>query len=66
MKNHLKDINMTYYEHLICALGYAGKLMLASFTLIIHAFLPNIFVTTASDIVKNINQKMTKIKESKT
>jgi len=65
MKNHLKNINMTYYEHLTCALSYASKLMFASFALIIHAFLPNIFVNTASDIIKNLNQKMSKTKESK-
>ena len=59
MKKHLKEINMTYFQHMKCALGYAkesGKAMIYFF---IHAFLPDVWVTKGSD---NLNKLLEKIK----
>ena len=58
MSKHLKDIDMTYFKHMKCALGYAiecGKTMIYFF---VHAFLPDIWVTKGSDQLKKILKKI--------
>lgn len=42
--SHLKDVNMSYVEHLLRAWKVAG-------ILIVHGLLPNIWKTKASDII---------------
>jgi len=51
---HLKDRNIGYFPHWCCAVGYSIKLYVASQVLLIHAFLPFLFETTATDIIKGI------------
>ena len=51
---HLKDANMGYFAHMLCACKYAIKLYVASQVLLVHAILPFLFETTASDIIKGI------------
>ena len=58
MKKHLKEINMSYFQHMKCALGYAkesGKAMVYFF---IHAFLPNVWVIKGSNKLKEINKSI--------
>jgi hypothetical protein len=42
--SHLKDVNMTYFQHLARAFKVA-------FILIVHGLFPNIWKTKASDIL---------------
>ena len=59
MSKHLKDIDMSYFQHMKCALDYAkesGKAMVYFF---VHAFFPNFWVTKGSDKLKEINNCMT-------
>jgi len=51
---HLKDRNVSYFTHMFCAIKYAIKLYFASQVLLVHAFIPCLFETTASDIIKGI------------
>jgi len=58
MKKHLKEINMSYFQHMKCALGYAkesGKAMVYFF---IHAFLPDVWVIKGSNKLKEINKSI--------
>lgn len=52
--NHPKEVNMTYLEHMQHSLYFALLLFISSIKAIIHAFLPNLFVTSTSDCVKII------------
>lgn len=56
---HLKDRNVSYFAHMFCAIKYAIKLYFASQVLLIHAIVPSLFETTASDIIKGILQETT-------
>ena len=49
MSKHLKKINMTYLQHMKCALGYAKDSGKAMIFFSMHAFLPDIWVTKGSD-----------------
>lgn len=51
---HLKEVNMSYFEHFKFALKTSCLLLLALFFLIIHAFLPFLFEKRASKIISKI------------
>jgi hypothetical protein len=58
MSKHLKDIEMSYFQHMKCALGYAkesGKAMIYFF---IHAFLPDVWVTKGSNHLNKLLEKI--------
>ena len=51
---HLQERNIGYFAHLFCAVKYSIKLYFASQVLLVHAIIPCLFETTASDIIKEI------------
>jgi len=58
MKKHLKEIDMSYFEHMKCALAYAkesAKMMVYFF---VHAFLPDVWVSKGSTRLKILNNKI--------
>ena len=52
---HLKDIGETYWQHLKFAMSLAFLLFKAGFAVLVHAVVPSLFVTTASNTIKEIN-----------
>ena len=54
-KSHPESVGETYVTHLLFALRFSGLLAFAAFAAVMHAFIPPIFETTASQIVKNLN-----------
>lgn len=55
--SHLKSIKENYFTHLFEALLIVFSLLKAAFACLIHAFIPFIFTTTASSIMKKIIQR---------
>ena len=52
---HLKDIGETYWQHFKFAMSLAFLLFKAGFAVFVHAIVPSLFVTTASETLKEIN-----------
>ena len=55
---HLKDVDMTYSQHLLFSLSLLKIFLEASFKAIIHALLPDVYITSSTDNIKllqNIN-----------
>ena len=52
--DHLKELNITYIEHLGQACKYSFTSFYASIIFIIHGFFPNIFIYTGSNIIKQM------------
>jgi len=52
---HLKENNMTYFQHLVFAFFYGSCCLLAGLYLIIHSVLPCFFATVGSDLVTRLN-----------
>ena len=48
MSRHLKEIDMDYFQHMKCALGYAKESGKAVVYFSVHAFLPDVWVTKGS------------------
>jgi len=49
MSKHLKEINMSYLQHMKCALGYAKESGKAMVYFSVHAFLPDVWVVKGSE-----------------
>ena len=56
--NHPASVGETYGEHMRVALTFAGALVKAAGAASIHAFLPFLFTTTASQLVKKLHDRM--------
>ena len=57
---HPAMVGETYPEHMRTALSFAGPLAVASAAALVHAFLPFLCTTTASDRVKQLYGRMTR------
>ncbi len=55
--DHPASVNETYLGHLAFAGWFAGKLFLAGSAALVHAFLPFLFETTASRIIRELYER---------
>lgn len=53
---HLKDNNMTYWQHLLFAGGHGVRCLKAGVLLIIHSIIPALFPKTGSHLVNRLNK----------
>ena len=56
--DHPASVGETYPEHMRVALGYAARLAVAAAAATIHAFLPALFQTRASDTIRAMNAEI--------
>ena len=65
---HLRENNLTYFRHFKQAMGYSFIISKAAICCFIHAFIPDLFPTTASclikDLAKHFNEKDCKNRDS--
>ena len=54
-KNHLLEVNETYFEHQGVAFRYSWRCLQAAVKAFIHGLIPGCFITGASDIVKDLD-----------
>jgi hypothetical protein len=55
---HLKDSNMNYFEHMFVSLNYAFILFVSCIKAFIHSFIPDLFITSTSECIIEINNKL--------
>ena len=55
---HPQSVDETYFQHMICALGFHCTLLRLSLCALVHAIFPFWFETTASDGIKKLNTCM--------
>jgi len=58
MSQHLKEMNETYLEHWWFAQKGGWRMVIAGLACVIHGFIPDIFVTTATDARRKSEQEM--------
>lgn len=63
MTDHPKKVNETYFQHFICASRMSKEMAKISAIMLIHAICPFLYETTASDKLKELNDKIQKRKE---
>lgn len=53
--NHPSNVCMTYFQHMKLSLHFAAILGIGSVQAVIHAFIPDICITSTTDVSKKIN-----------
>ena len=62
---HLDNIKMTYLSHASEALGISFGLFTTSLKMFVHAVVPDVFTTSASEYVAELNERLNKKTENK-
>ena len=57
-QSHPASVNESYFGHMRFALGFAGTLLAAGGAALIHALIPPLFETTASEKIKVLHAKI--------
>jgi hypothetical protein len=52
---HLRENGLTYCEHFERSIGIAWKLLSSGVTSLVHAVIPDLFTTSASDTVAELH-----------
>lgn len=55
---HPIKVCMTYKEHCLFSLGVSKQFLEGSYKALVHAFIPDVYITSTSDIVNNISFKL--------
>jgi len=53
-QKHLEQANESYFEHMIIALKISFELLIGSLMAFIHALLPSVFTSSASNKIKKL------------
>ncbi len=56
--DHPAAVDETYFGHMAFAAWFSSRLMMAAGAALVHAFLPFLFETTASRIVRELSERM--------
>lgn len=56
--DHPESVGESYIEHFFVALGFAATMLGTGVALVIHAFLPGLFVKTGSAAITGLHARM--------
>ena len=56
MFNHPKKVCMNYYTHMKLSLYFSFVLLKGSIKSLIHAFIPDIYITSTTDLTKSLDK----------
>ncbi|MEQ9110298.1 MAG: DUF6356 family protein [Rhodospirillaceae bacterium] len=62
---HPESVNETYFEHLLFATGFGGRMIVAALACMVHGFFPFLFKTTGSECIRGLNQHLNECGRSK-
>lgn len=54
---HPRSVGETYFEHLLMASSFAGRMAIATFVCLVHAILPFMFEKTGSKMIADMYQR---------
>ena len=55
---HLDKMNMNYFQHMIVSLHFACILFIYCLKSFVHAFIPDLFITSTTECINEINFKL--------
>ena len=58
MFQHLKDVCMSYFDHMYFSLFLCITFAIGSYKAFVHALIPSLFITSSSDLIKEVAEKM--------
>lgn len=54
--NHLKEVDESWWQHFRFAFPMACRMLVGGLGILVHAFLPFLFVTTGSSTIRKCNR----------
>ena len=54
--SHPNNVCMSYCNHFLVSINYSKIFIFAGIKALIHAFFPNIFITSTTDCVNNVSK----------
>ena len=55
---HPNSVCLSYYQHMKVSLDFSLQFIIGSLKALVHAFIPGLFITSTSDLVKYIDNKL--------
>lgn len=55
---HPQAVCMSYFQHCCFSLKLARYFMVGSFKAIVHAFIPNLYITSSSDMIEDVKDEI--------
>ena len=55
---HPKQVCMTYFEHFILSMNFSKLFAIGAFKAFVHAILPDVYITSTTDIVEEIKVQL--------
>lgn len=55
---HPATVGESYGEHFLAATGFGLRMLFGAVACLVHAVLPFLFVTTGSDVIRSLNNRM--------
>lgn len=55
---HLKEVKMSYMEHFVFSSNIFLMLFKGSIKALIHAFYPDVYITSSSDLSENLSNEL--------
>ena len=59
--SHPKKVCMTYFQHFTFSIELSFSYLIYSYKAFIHAFIPNLYITSSSDSIKEIENKIKEV-----
>jgi len=60
MFKHPNNVCMTYFEHFRLSIGFSLKFTIAAYKAFMHALIPDIYITSTSDAISDIQHILEK------
>lgn len=54
MFKHPNNVCMTYFEHFRLSIGFSYKLAIAAFQALVHAVIPDLYISSTTDTINDI------------
>ena len=57
---HPNKVCMTYFQHMSLSLGFSKKLFAGSLKSVVHSIIPAFYISSTSDLLRDIKDEMDK------
>jgi hypothetical protein len=56
--DHPSSVNETYFEHMVMAFGFGGRMLLGGLACLVHGLCPWLYTSRGSDTIRGLYRRM--------